>query len=134
LPEPQGVILPEPSENAIFMVLRVRDAAGSAQPVAKIVARTPALTARLAALDRRAKLVSAVGIGSDFWDVSEAGLFFIAYCRTLDIPQRMLERMMGVGGDSLHDHLMDFTRAISGATFFAPSLRMLSLLTGRGNR
>ena len=311
MPEPQGVILPEPSENAIFMVLRVRDAAGSAQPVAKIVARTPALTARLAALDRRAKLVSAVGIGSDFWDVlspgrrpaglrpfapvsangrgapstggdllfhivskrhdlnfelalklrdefvemvevmdevhgfryldgrdltgfidgtenpkgkeraevalvgeedrefaggsyvvtqryvhdlkkwsvlsakdqertigrrkrdsqdlsakakpptahisrvtieedgkelkivrhsfpygtvSEAGLFFIAYCRTLDIPQRMLERMIGAGGDSLHDHLMDFTRAISGATFFAPSLRMLSLLTGRGNR
>jgi porphyrinogen peroxidase len=27
--------------------------------------------------------------------VSEAGLFFIAYCRTLDIPERMLDRMMG---------------------------------------
>jgi porphyrinogen peroxidase len=311
LPEPQSVILPEPSENAIFMIMRVRDAAGSALPVAKIVARTPALAARLAALDRRAKLVSAVGIGSDFWDVlspgrrpaglrpfksmtansrsapstggdllfhivskrhdlnfelalklrdelgemvevmdevhgfryldsrdltgfidgtenpkgkeraevalvgeedrefaggsyvftqryvhdlkkwsalsskdqeravgrrkrdsqelsakakpptahisrvtieedgkelkivrhsfpygtvSEAGLFFIAYCRTLDIPQRMLERMIGAGGDSLHDHLMDFTRAISGATFFAPSLRTLGSLAGRSSR
>jgi len=29
---------------------------------------------------------------------------------------------MGTSGDGLHDHLMDYTRAVSGATFFAPSL------------
>jgi putative iron-dependent peroxidase len=60
--------------------------------------------------------------------VSEAGLFFIAYTRSLDIPQKMLHRMLGATGDGLHDHLMDFTRAVSGATFFAPSLRMLRAL------
>ena len=57
--------------------------------------------------------------------VSEHGLFFIAYTRNLDIPDTMLRRMLGAGGDGLHDHLMDYTRAVSGATFFAPSLPVL---------
>jgi len=63
--------------------------------------------------------------------VSEAGLFFIAYTKDLGIPERMLARMMGTSGDGLHDHLMDFTRAVSGATFFAPSLEVLRSLTAR---
>jgi putative iron-dependent peroxidase len=56
---------------------------------------------------------------------SEAGLFFIAYTRDLAIPERMLARMLGASGDGLHDRLMDFTRAVSGATFFAPSEAVL---------
>jgi len=60
--------------------------------------------------------------------VSEAGLFFIAYTKDLAIPEKMLSRMMGAAGDGLHDHLMDFTRAVSGATFFAPSLQVLRAL------
>ncbi len=42
--------------------------------------------------------------------VSEHGLFFIAYTRNLDIPEKMLRRMLGASGDGLHDHLMDYTR------------------------
>ena len=60
--------------------------------------------------------------------VSEHGLFFIAYTRNLDIPDTMLRRMLGASGDGLHDHLMDYTRAVSGATFFAPSLKSLKSL------
>ncbi len=60
--------------------------------------------------------------------VSEHGLFFIAYTKDLTITERMLARMMGTAGDGLHDHLMDFTRAVSGATFFAPSLAVLRRL------
>lgn len=63
--------------------------------------------------------------------VSEAGLFFIAYSKTLDIPEKMLSRMLGTSGDDLHDHLMDFTQAVSGATFFAPSLEVLKSLGSR---
>jgi putative iron-dependent peroxidase len=63
--------------------------------------------------------------------VSESGLFFIAYSRTLDTTEKMLSRMMGTAGDGLHDHLMDYTRAVSGATFFAPSLPMLRALGSR---
>lgn len=60
--------------------------------------------------------------------VSEAGLFFIAYSKTLDTPEKMLNRMMGATGDGLHDHLMDYTQAVSGAHFFAPSLDLLKSL------
>ncbi len=59
--------------------------------------------------------------------VSEHGLFFIAYCKTPDIPERMLGRMMGAG-DGLRDRLLEFSRAVSGAHFFAPSLQTLKAL------
>jgi putative iron-dependent peroxidase len=59
---------------------------------------------------------------------SEHGLFFIAYTRDLAIPEKMLSRMIGTAGDGLHDRLMEFTTAVSGATFFAPSLRALCSL------
>lgn len=62
---------------------------------------------------------------------SEHGLFFIAYCRTPDIPEQMLARMMGTSGDGIYDRLMDFSRAVSGAHFFAPSLPMFRELAGR---
>jgi putative iron-dependent peroxidase len=63
--------------------------------------------------------------------VSEAGLFFIAYDRTLDTFEKMLDRMLGATGDGLHDHLMDYTRPVTGATFFAPSLKTLRSLGAR---
>lgn len=63
--------------------------------------------------------------------VSENGLFFIAYCKTLDIPEKMLARMIGTTGDGLHDHLMDYSHAVSGAYFFAPSLEILRTLGHR---
>ncbi len=66
--------------------------------------------------------------------VSESGLFFIAYSKTLDTPEKMLSRMMGTTGDDLHDHLMDYTWAVSGATFFAPSLEVLKALGSRSGR
>jgi porphyrinogen peroxidase len=60
--------------------------------------------------------------------VSEAGLFFMAYTKSLDTTDKMLARVMGHSGDGLHDRLMDFTRAVTGATFFAPSLDILRSL------
>ena len=63
--------------------------------------------------------------------VSESGLFFIAYTKNLDIPEKMLRRMYGTARDGLHDQLMDFAQAVTGATFFAPSLPMLKSLGSR---
>jgi putative iron-dependent peroxidase len=63
-----------------------------------------------------------------YGSTSECGLFFIAYTRDLAIPEKMLRRMLGASGDGLHDRLLEFTRAVSGATFFAPSLRTLRSL------
>ncbi len=55
----------------------------------------------------------------------DKGLFFLAYSRRLDIFEKMLARMYGESGDGLHDHLMDFSHATSGAYFFAPSQDLL---------
>jgi putative iron-dependent peroxidase len=63
-----------------------------------------------------------------YGNLSESGLFFIAYTKDLEIPQKMLRRMYGISGDGLHDRLMDFTKAVSGAHFFAPAERMLRSL------
>jgi len=62
---------------------------------------------------------------------SEHGLFFIAYCRTPDIPEQMLARMVGTSGDGISDRLLDFSHAVSGAHFFAPSLPVLRALGSR---
>jgi putative iron-dependent peroxidase len=40
----------------------------------------------------------------------------------------MLARMMGTAGDGEHDRLMEFTRAVSGAHFFAPPVGLLRTL------
>ena len=60
--------------------------------------------------------------------VREAGLYFAAYTKSLDIFDLMLARMMGATGDGLHDRLMEFSRAVTGATFFVPSSETLSAL------
>jgi putative iron-dependent peroxidase len=68
---------------------------------------------------------------SPYGTTSECGLFFIAYTRDLAVPEKMLRRMMGAADDGLHDRLMEFTRAVSGATFFAPALAALRSLGTR---
>ena len=53
---------------------------------------------------------------------------FAAYTKSLDALDLMLARMMGATADGLHDRLMEFSRAVTGATFFVPSLETLSFL------
>jgi putative iron-dependent peroxidase len=60
--------------------------------------------------------------------VREAGLYFAAYTKSLDVFDLMLARMMGTTGDGLQDRLMEFSRAVTGATFFVPSLETISSL------
>ncbi|HAS6169805.1 TPA: Dyp-type peroxidase [Vibrio vulnificus] len=55
------------------------------------------------------------------------GLLFIAYCHTLHNFKAMLESMYGVT-DGKTDQLLRFTKAVTGAYFFAPSEEMLSAL------
>ena len=55
-------------------------------------------------------------------------LFFIAYKRDVDTFEKMLARMTGTSGDGLHDHLLDYSQAVTGEIFFAPSLRTLRSL------
>ncbi|MEF1288915.1 Dyp-type peroxidase [Vibrio sp. M260118] len=57
----------------------------------------------------------------------EHGLLFIAYCNTLHNFKAMLESMYGVT-DGKTDQLLRFTKAVTGAYFFAPSNEMLAEL------
>ena len=56
---------------------------------------------------------------------SEHGLYFVAYCRSPAPFRKMLERMVLRDGEGHADRLLDFTTAVTGAAFFAPSLEFL---------
>ena len=72
--QPQSAIIPEPSESAIFLILEVRDTSATGlRSVAGVLAETPALSAELGEAAPQARLVSAAGIGSDFWDKLSPG-------------------------------------------------------------
>jgi putative iron-dependent peroxidase len=57
--------------------------------------------------------------------VGELGLYFLAFSADPSRFTKMLHRMFGVSGDGVHDHLTDFTKPVSGAHYFAPSLDAL---------
>jgi putative iron-dependent peroxidase len=57
---------------------------------------------------------------------TQAGLYFIAYGRNAHNFRRMLTNMMVHDSHGHHDHLMDFVHAVTGASFFAPSLDFLA--------
>lgn len=62
--------------------------------------------------------------------VGELGLYFLAFSADPSRFDKMLARMFGTA-DGRHDRLLDFTRPVSGACYFAPSLDALDgLLPG----
>ena len=58
----------------------------------------------------------------------EYGTYFIGYSRYLWVTQKMLERMFIGDPPGMHDRILDFSTARTGAVFFAPSPRTLSAL------
>jgi len=96
----------------------------------ELSARAKPPTAHIArtVIEKDGKELEIVRHSFPYGTTSEAGLFFIAYTNDLSRPEKMLRRMMGASGDGLHDRLMEFSHAVSGANFFAPSLRVLRSL------
>lgn len=64
-----------------------------------------------------------------YGDVTEHGLLFVAFSAERSRFDKMLARMFGTA-DGLHDRLTDFSRPVSGAFYFAPSLEALAALGG----
>lgn len=60
----------------------------------------------------------------------EFGTYFIGYSRHLWVIERMLERMFVGAPPPLHDRILDFSRAVTGVAFFAPSKDVLSEMGG----
>jgi putative iron-dependent peroxidase len=60
----------------------------------------------------------------------EHGLYFVAFSAVRSRYERMLSRMFGTAPDGIRDRLTDFSRPVSGAYYFAPSLNALNELAG----
>jgi len=60
----------------------------------------------------------------------EHGLYFVAFSAERSRYDRMLARMFGTAADGVRDHLTDFSRPVTGAYYFAPSLNALNELAG----
>lgn len=60
-----------------------------------------------------------------FGNVSEHGLYFLAFACDPYRFQIQLERMTGATEDRVHDKLMEFSKPITGSYWFAPSLEAL---------
>ena len=56
---------------------------------------------------------------------AEFGTYFIGYARTPDVIERMLERMFVGAPPGNHDRLLDFSTALTGTLFFAPTVDFL---------
>jgi putative iron-dependent peroxidase len=55
----------------------------------------------------------------------EFGTYFIGYARTPTVTERMLERMFLGDKEASHDRILDFSTAVTGTLFFAPSVGFL---------
>ncbi|MGB3699440.1 MAG: Dyp-type peroxidase [Gordonia sp. (in: high G+C Gram-positive bacteria)] len=55
----------------------------------------------------------------------EKGTFYIAYSSAPDVSEQMLRNMFIGDPEGNHDRLLDFTTAVSGAQFFAPTADFL---------
>jgi porphyrinogen peroxidase len=60
----------------------------------------------------------------------EFGTYFIGYCRTPRTLEQMLENMFVGRPPGNYDRLLDFSRAVTGSLFFAPSATFLEALGG----
>ena len=55
----------------------------------------------------------------------EYGTYFIGYCRTPRVTEQMIENMFVGKPPGNYDRLLDFSRAVTGTLFFAPSATFL---------
>ncbi|KAF2165021.1 hypothetical protein M409DRAFT_24921 [Zasmidium cellare ATCC 36951] len=56
----------------------------------------------------------------------EYGTYFIGYSRKLWVTEKMLERMFVGDPPGLHDRILDYSKPVTGTTFFAPSAQFLN--------
>jgi porphyrinogen peroxidase len=62
----------------------------------------------------------------------EFGTYFIGYCRTPRVTERMIENMFVGRPPGNYDRLLDFSRAVTGVLFFVPSATLLESLSDKG--
>lgn len=77
--------------------------------------------------DGRGGTVDIVRRNAYFGDMREAGVMFVGFSNDIDVTFGMLRQMYGIGPDGVAktDALLDFSRAVSGAIYFVPSIEAL---------
>jgi porphyrinogen peroxidase len=60
----------------------------------------------------------------------EFGTYFIGYCRTPRVTEKMLENMFLGRPPGNYDRILDFSRAVTGNLFFVPSATFLDDVSG----
>jgi len=61
---------------------------------------------------------------------NEFGTYFIGYCRTPRVTEKMIENMFVGNPPGTYDRLLDFSRPATGTLFFVPSLTFLDSVSG----
>jgi len=80
---------------------------------------------RAAIKDAKGNTLEILRQSMPYGDMQEQGLFFISCCATPLHFELMLRSMMVSDHKGHYDHLLDYTQAMTGAAFFAPSTPFL---------
>ncbi|WP_419535393.1 Dyp-type peroxidase [Endozoicomonas sp.] len=75
--------------------------------------------------DEQGKSMEILRHSMPYGDARESGLFFIAYGKTPKHFNLMLKAMIKADAHGHYDHLMNFSTAVTGCAFFAPSIEFL---------
>lgn len=76
--------------------------------------------------DSQGKSLEILRQSMPYGDMKLKGLMFVSYCHTPDHFELMLKSMIEGDGQGNFDHMLKYTQAETGASFFAPSLNFLA--------
>jgi putative iron-dependent peroxidase len=79
-------------------------------------------TKRTSLKDEQGESIEILRHSMPYGDTQECGLLFASYCRTPENFTLMLRSMIEGDGQGHRDHLLKYTRAVTGQAFFAPSV------------
>ena len=85
-------------------------------------------TKRTSLKDSDGHLIEILRHSMPYGNTQECGLLFASYCRTPQNFTLMLKSMIEGDGQGHSDHLLKYTRAVTGQAFFAPSVAFLAAL------
>ena len=85
-------------------------------------------TRRTSLKDEQGKSIEILRHSMPWGNSEQCGLLFASYCRTPDNFEVMLRSMVEGDGAGHWDHLLKYTRAVTGQAFFAPSIPVLEAL------
>lgn len=78
--------------------------------------------------DEQGKSIEILRQSMPYGDMKIQGLLFVSYCHSAKPFEMMLKQMIYPDSEGNFDHLLKYTQAETGASFFAPSLNFLSKL------